>query len=237
MEFAKIARHYGYRNATLLPIEDHPSVGLTPADGYVTDYPEDWVRYYFAKQYFAYDPVVRLSRRSVRPFFWSEAMDMLARDAGVPAEAKEIGGRLMREAGEAGLAEGIAIPMSTRFGERSIIGLSREETGEPQSVEDLATLGFLGSVFHERFFGFFEAESRVRVSPRETDVLSWSAEGKTDSEIATLLGVTTATVRFHWKNIFTKLNAVNKVNATAKAIRLGLVSVSGIKVPQLGKAS
>ncbi|MGA9267681.1 MAG: helix-turn-helix transcriptional regulator, partial [Rhodomicrobium sp.] len=54
-------------------------------------------------------------------------------------------------------------------------------------------------------------------------ILLWAAEGKSDSVIAEILGVSHATIRFHMNNIFKKLDANERTLATVKAIRQGLI--------------
>ena len=51
----------------------------------------------------------------------------------------------------------------------------------------------------------------------------WAAEGKSNSVIAEILGVSHATIRFHMNNIFKKLDANERTLATVKAIRQGLI--------------
>jgi DNA-binding CsgD family transcriptional regulator len=69
--------------------------------------------------------------------------------------------------------------------------------------------------------------SDVKLSKREIECLRWAAVGKTDSEVALILGRSCATIRFHIHNAATKLNAVNRSQAVFKAGQLGyLGSVS-----------
>lgn len=69
--------------------------------------------------------------------------------------------------------------------------------------------------------------SDVKLSKREIECLRWAAVGKTDSEIALILGRSCATIRFHIHNAAQKLNAVNRSQAVFKAGQLGyLGSVS-----------
>jgi DNA-binding CsgD family transcriptional regulator len=64
-----------------------------------------------------------------------------------------------------------------------------------------------------------------RLSDRERDVLSWAGRGKTAGETADILGVSEPTIQFHIRNATAKLNAVNRTQAVAKAIFLGLISL------------
>src|SRR5882762_10026130 len=63
--------------------------------------------------------------------------------------------------------------------------------------------------------------SDVKLSKREIECLRWAAVGKTDSEVALILGRSCATIRFHIHNAALKLNAVNRSQAVFKAGQLG----------------
>ncbi len=55
------------------------------------------------------------------------------------------------------------------------------------------------------------------LTPRETEVLKWMKNGKTNWEIAVILGITERTVKFHITNILAKLNASTRSHAVALA--------------------
>jgi DNA-binding CsgD family transcriptional regulator len=59
----------------------------------------------------------------------------------------------------------------------------------------------------------------VDLTEREWDVMRWLAQGKTNKEIASLLGVTSNTVRKHLENVFEKLGVRTRTAAVARAFR------------------
>ncbi len=61
------------------------------------------------------------------------------------------------------------------------------------------------------------------LSGRELDCLRWSAEGKSSDEIAIILDISPHTVVSYLKNALRKLGAVNRMQAIARACRLGLI--------------
>jgi transcriptional regulator EpsA len=69
--------------------------------------------------------------------------------------------------------------------------------------------------------------SAVRTSraltSRELEVLMWICEGKTSSEIASILGVAPSTVRNQTQSVLVKLRVNTRAEAAAKAIKKGLV--------------
>jgi DNA-binding NarL/FixJ family response regulator len=62
-----------------------------------------------------------------------------------------------------------------------------------------------------------------RLSPREREVLRLIAAGRSNKEIATELGVTERTVKFHVTAIFNKLGAENRASAVTIAHQRGIV--------------
>ncbi len=61
------------------------------------------------------------------------------------------------------------------------------------------------------------------LNERECAILAWIASGKTISEIAGLLPISTRTVNFHLYNARRKLGAANSRHAITRAISLGLI--------------
>lgn len=67
--------------------------------------------------------------------------------------------------------------------------------------------------------------SRAEVTPRELEILTLITRGKANKEIAADLGIAEDTVKQHVSRILHKLGVNDRAQATAEAIRLGLVSV------------
>lgn len=61
---------------------------------------------------------------------------------------------------------------------------------------------------------------RAGFSPRTAEVLMWLTEGKSNAEIAKLMGVTLQTVKFHLTTIFNKVGVSNRLAATLYALEL-----------------
>jgi DNA-binding CsgD family transcriptional regulator len=73
----------------------------------------------------------------------------------------------------------------------------------------------------------FETIAETRISDafgltrRETEVLSWVAQGKSNFDIATILGASPRTVQKHLERIFQKLGVETRTAAAAKMLHLG----------------
>ena len=65
-----------------------------------------------------------------------------------------------------------------------------------------------------------QRQPEVPLTPRETEVLSWLAKGKTNRDIAEILGMSHRTVNKHLEHIFEKLGVETRSAATALAGRM-----------------
>ncbi|TDB98894.1 response regulator transcription factor [Actinomadura sp. 7K534] len=63
------------------------------------------------------------------------------------------------------------------------------------------------------------------LSPRELEVLELTAQALSNTQIASRLNLTEATVKRHLRNIFGKLDAVSRIDAVNKAVAASLITV------------
>lgn len=57
-----------------------------------------------------------------------------------------------------------------------------------------------------------------KLTPREVDILSWMASGKTNGEIAVILGISNHTVSTYTRRIFLKTNTSDRTSASLAGI-------------------
>jgi DNA-binding CsgD family transcriptional regulator len=69
---------------------------------------------------------------------------------------------------------------------------------------------------------FREQRVEVDLTPRETEVMGWVAQGKTNAQIAELLWLAPSTVRKHLENVYAKLGVSTRTAAAARF--LGLIT-------------
>lgn len=61
------------------------------------------------------------------------------------------------------------------------------------------------------------------LTPRETEILAYTAQGKSGAAIAEELNISLMTVRTHLRNLMSKLNVHSRLEAVAFALRHGLI--------------
>jgi len=94
------------------------------------------------------------------------------------------------------------------------LGFERSDFGPDEAL----SIHMAGLLLTERLMTLAEPAGldEVRLTDRERDSLAWVAEGKSDWEIAVILGLSESTVRFHVDNARRKLGAVNRTQAVAR---------------------
>jgi len=65
----------------------------------------------------------------------------------------------------------------------------------------------------------------VPLTPRELEVLTLLAEGKSNKQIARSLGISVHTAKFHVGALIDKLDAVGRTDAVAQAARRGVIQL------------
>ena len=177
-----------------------------------------WQNYYVEHNYRYIDPVVIYAPFIAGPFLW----DQLA--VRYDLNRKQL--QLLNEAREAGLKNGITVPLHGPSGKVAVVSFaSRFDDANPQA--QLNRLNALASQFHVVFtnlaHGLQNSVKTVQLSSREKDCLNWVAHGKTSWEISVILDINPNTVDYHIKNAMNKLDVTNRISAVFKAIRLGLI--------------
>lgn len=184
----------------------------------ISTYPAAWARHYFAERYLKVDPAISKGLSGILPFDWHS----------VPTQGRAMS-RFFGEALDFGLGwNGLSIPIRGALGERALFSINSPLlSGDWQAFKtaNLGELTIFAYLFHLRILELERAAPppAASVSPREKDVLRWAAHGKSSWETAAILGLTENTVNFYIRNVATKLQAANKTQAVAIALRSGLL--------------
>jgi LuxR family quorum-sensing system transcriptional regulator SolR len=211
---ADIARDFGFEYCAYGLRAQTPV--CKPAVVMWNNYPEAWRVKYADGGYIDVDPSVQHALKSNLPYRWSRDTFQMA-----PC--------FWEEARCHGLTYGWALASRDKHGSTSMFTLAR--SAEPISCIELegneVKWSWLAIIIQEAMTDALRPhivpELNHKITTREHDILSWSAAGKTASEVSMILNISTRTVNFHIVNLLAKLNASNKVEAVAKAARLGLL--------------
>ena len=96
-------------------------------------------------------------------------------------------------------------------------------------VGNLGNIMLLATHFHDIFMSCFvdrglpPRQQGTALTPRELQCLQMAAHGMTSADIGIKLGIVERTANFHFSNILSKLGALNRHEAIAKGMQLGLI--------------
>ncbi|HEU5048483.1 MAG TPA: LuxR family transcriptional regulator [Rickettsiales bacterium] len=208
----------GFDRVVYSLITDHPQLQQSRGHGILRNYPEDWMKYYFAKGYVDVDPVIKVIKQRPGYFLWNDLPEIkkgLAQDEHV----------LMEEAREAKLLEGIGLSLHGSCGQIVGMGIASSMGGTSMDKNSVSLVYALCSQFH---VFYQEKETKVcmpiiQLSAREKEVLTWTAEGKSRTAIGDILQISDDTVKTYMNRIYQKLGVNSIQLAVIKAVMLGLI--------------
>ena len=184
-----------------------------------TNYPDAWISRYLLNDYVRIDPVLLKASTTTEPFCWT-AITLAPEHQDMMEQAIKHG--VMRT--------GFSISHVDDFGRRSVLSFNAQsahggETWEPFLATNRDHLRVLSSEMHQLALSEIggDTEMQLRLSPRETECLKWTAKGKTHTEIAIILNLSEHTVRGYLKEARVKLDSVSLAQAVSKAASLGLI--------------
>jgi DNA-binding CsgD family transcriptional regulator len=186
----------------------------------ISDYSHDWMSEYMARNAIAIDPLVRHMMKHSTPLTW---------DAATALHADREGALLMKDAADFNMHSGVVVPVRGNFQQRGIVSMHSDiRPKEMQSYfnSHQGDITLFALHYHEALTRIMrEQVPSINLTKRESEVLQAAADGKDTSCIATLLGISEATVLAHFTNTFRKLSAENRVHAIAIALQKNLITL------------
>lgn len=177
----------------------------------------EWVARYKSQRFASKDPIIFLAMHQTLPIVWNQ----LPSFSKLPLGAE----RVMSEAKQFGLFNGISFPLRGSHGEFGVFSFITDEPGFSVEKNEAQLAHIVNYVLDAaiRINGNKKIEELKPLTPGELTCLFWAAEGKTSGEIAIILGITERTVRFRLDAIIKKLGASNRAHAIMMAAMAGLI--------------
>ncbi|SDU93865.1 autoinducer binding domain-containing protein [Pseudomonas mucidolens] len=200
---------YKYCSILLLPTDAPSAAPLLSKNSF----PNTWNQHFTQHYDYRDVPIVRHCQACVLPSLWSESLFI-----SLP--------RLWEDLCLFGLQHGFSHAVHDPRGLTSIFCFTREQPAinHEDFYEKAGFMLWLTNKTHtvlaERLF---LAPPPVRLTPKELEVLRWTAEGKTAEEVAIILSLSRRTVGFHIHSIICKLGVRNKTAAVTQAVRRKLI--------------
>lgn len=184
-------------------------------------YPEEWIRLYWQNGYFDVDPVFQTALNKPGTQHWGTTY----REATSQKQRE-----FMATAKEFGLGDGITTGSSDPAC-RVATFCSFASADSVDAARYVPLVEYFGYYVHMALLRTAPAKAQPmdrcvkKLTLRELTILNWVKNGKTNWEIAQIMGVTERTIRFHVESIFSKLDVTSRSQAVATAIEHGLPNV------------
>lgn len=219
-KFLHFIGQYGFNQFVMSDMSHDSTNQKEKNHGLLVNYPKEWMEHYVSNHYVEHDPVYQNALVSRVPFTWESAT--------YNPRTSKIGEKVMHEAQEFKLHEGIAFSIHQPLGQIIGMGLSGSEKGVDNN---LIVTRIVYAAANHFFLSYSELsgwdnslKSKPELTDREREVLFWLARGKNRSDIADICVISESSVNRHCEKAFLKLNVSSSTLAVAKAIRMGLIS-------------
>lgn len=179
--------------------------------------PKEYHEHYSQRHYERYSPVVRHMQSNWVPFVRSQVS--------YDPNADPMAHRVMTEARNFGIHDAWVIPVYSDNRLSGWVCASTDNKVLPQDKVRQLHVMALWAHSHAGQLPESNATDRPRLSPREREVVSWLASGKTADDIACILGLSPRTVEYHIANAGLKLGTLNRTHTVVEAIRLKQIHI------------
>ncbi len=186
----------------------------------ITNFPSAWRQFYRDQHLIEVDPSIIHCTQHQQPWWWQ------AQNFQLPAQK-----RMYEEACMHGLRYGVCLPVHGMQQDRGMfIFTSPLAERHPQHLplSDLAQLSLLRDFAVDALRPYLNQSNHPAISltPRETECLKWSANGKSSWEISRILSCSEATVNQHITNIKCKFGVSSRQQAIIKALQIGSIQLN-----------
>ncbi|NKK30533.1 LuxR family transcriptional regulator [Rhizobium leguminosarum] len=182
----------------------------------ITSWPAELLALYDQEGLMVNSPVLRRLRTSARPFFYDMSRQNWSRDDGKSILVASLFERFKT-------MRGAYFPTHEPSGLRGAVSFAGDR--EPFSPAEMRELCYIAIHVFDRLAEIRNLDTRITdtLTDREIDCLNWTAAGKTSAEIAEILTLSEHTVNHYLNRATKKLDTVNRTQAVAKALRIGLI--------------
>ncbi|MAW98402.1 MAG: LuxR family transcriptional regulator [Sphingomonas sp.] len=187
------------------------------------NYPDDWVAWFDARRLGVSDPVHRASQATSIGFTWQRVPELI--------RLTPVDRHVLDCARERGIGDGFTVPVHVP-GEATGSCSFAVAPGRCVPVDNLPLAQLTGAFAFEaarRINGVRSLDAQApTLTERQRDCVLWMARGKTDWEIARILGLSQETVTQHLKQARERYGVPKRSVLAVRALFDGLISFSDI---------
>ncbi|KQO78856.1 LuxR family transcriptional regulator [Rhizobium sp. Leaf262] len=211
----KLTEAWGMKAFMVVHIPSHIALELSQYT-VITNWPAELLHQYDHEGLLPRSNVLRALKQSCVPFVVDAEFVSRGQDDAMAKTITELFGRF-------DMVHALWCPVQDATGQRGAISFHGNKSDfTPRFVAEIAYVS--AHVFsHLAYVRSLDARVPGTLTDREIDCLNWTAAGKTSAEIAEILALSEHTVNHYLNRATKKLDTVNRTQAVAKALRVGLI--------------
>lgn len=175
-----------------------------------------WFQYYMKKHLFLDDPTPRIAQQTAHAFTWSWVLENFKLS---PAE-----NWVFDQARRFGLADGVIVPVHGPHG--TLAGMSISGPDIKTGPVEVAGFDIIMRTAYAKALEILGLDAQIRSLPlsnRQRDCLNWAQHGKSNREIALILGISEHTVKEHMNAAKKALGVSSRIEAVIVARGANLI--------------
>lgn len=184
----------------------------------------DWNQHYREEQFHLIDPCAKQLFESYDPFSWNDVKEITPPG---PAE------RMWSDACDGGMLEGHLTPIALDDSGLMVRLATPEKGFDPDHRGAIAGLTYTFGLEMHRLVPLPPLQdaappplAAIALSERQVECLKWVIDGKSNWEIAVILGISEHTVSTHIRAAMAKFGVSTRIQAATAALRLDLLSLA-----------
>jgi LuxR family quorum-sensing system transcriptional regulator CciR len=211
---ADVSRDLGFRYFALT---HHVDLRRSRAAIRIHNYPDGWAEWFDEQALGATDPVHRASNMTSVGFTWSRLSEMIAL---TPKDR-----RILELARREGIGDGFTVPAHVPGDAHGSCSFACA-TGDGFCEQHLPLLQLVGAFAFEAARKMRRAQvstGPIQLTDRQRECVIWAARGKSDWEIARILGVSEATVGEHLRHAYERYGVGKRTLVAVHALFDGTI--------------
>lgn len=180
-------------------------------------YPKDWIARYNQPEFRANDPIPDYVMREGKILTWQQC---IAAQSLTTAQRN-----FVDQLTAHGLVDGVGIPLFGANRREAYVSILFDRIVKEKDRNIVREIVVIIDAAHRLLVQMlFETDKKqMEFSRREQEVLNWIAKGKSNTDIATILGLSSSTIDTFVRRIFRKLDVGDRVTAVVKGMSCGFV--------------
>lgn len=181
-------------------------------------FPESWIELYNKSCFRKIDPIPDTIMDAGHVMTWGDAI--------MQNSLSQKKRRFVTLMQENGLLFGVGIPLFGPKSREAYASVGFKNPVDPKSDCGVTMIQMIMQACHQKMSRIISESGNVpKLSPREKEILVWVGKGKSNNDIAGILELSPDTVSTYLRRVFDKLGSRDRVGATVRALKLGIISL------------